>query len=251
VKQTKTERLTDEKIDFRDLLAKQSTQDDIDQVLDYEMSCYDVQPAALTGLKEEFVSSARLDNLLSTFIGLQALIDSDEKQASIFLSSDHEEVGSASACGAQGPFLQSVMEKMAEFYDVRFSQLIDQSRLISADNAHALHPNYRDKHDSQHTPLINKGPVIKINANQRYATNSVTSADFRQLCQQNDIPVQAFVTRSDMGCGSTIGPITATELGIQTIDIGIPQLAMHSIRELAGVADCQHMLKALTAFYQR
>lgn len=239
------------KIDFRQLLIKQSHRDDIEQIFDYEMSCYDVQPAALTGLDEAFISSARLDNLLSTFIGLQALINSDETQASLFVSSDHEEVGSASACGAQGPFLQSTFEKLAEFHEVRLSQLVEQSRLISADNAHALHPNYRDKHDDQHAPLLNQGPVIKINANQRYATNSVTAADFRQLCQQHNIPVQSFVTRSDMGCGSTIGPITATELGIQTIDIGIPQLAMHSIRELAGTKDCEYMLAALTAFYNR
>jgi len=98
---------------------------------------------------------------------------------------------------------------------------------------------------------MNQGPVIKINANQRYASNSVTSADFRHMCQINDIPVQSFVTRSDMGCGSTIGPITATELGIQTLDIGIPQLAMHSIREIAGLKDCSHMQAALTAFLNR
>ena len=237
-----------EDFSFKALLKKQSAQNNIDEVLDYELSCYDTQAASVIGLNDEFVASARLDNLLSTFIGLTALINSDSAQNSLFVSNDHEEVGSASACGAQGPFLRSVLEQICQNENTSLTKLIDRSNLISVDNAHALHPNYSDKHDSQHSPILNKGPVIKVNANQRYATNSVSAADFRHLCTQNAIPVQTFVTRSDLGCGSTIGPITATELGIKTIDIGIPQLAMHSIRELAGVADCESMLNALTAF---
>lgn len=233
---------------FKGLLLDQCKTTDANEILDYELSCYDTQGAAVIGLQDEFISSARLDNLLSSYIGLQALIESNDEHGSVFVSTDHEEVGSASACGAQGPFLASVLEQI---FGDNMHQAIQRSRLISVDNAHALHPNYRDKHDGEHSPIINQGPVIKINANQRYASNSITSADFRHLCQKNDIPVQSFVTRSDMGCGSTIGPITASELGIQTLDIGIPQLAMHSIRELAGIKDCAHMQNALTAFLNR
>jgi aspartyl aminopeptidase len=238
--------------DFKSLVLTQCKTDGASEILDYELSCYDTQSPAVIGLNDEFISSARLDNLLSTYIGVIALIESNDEHNSVFVSTDHEEVGSSSACGAQGPFLGSVLEQIAkQVNDSNFHQMIQRSRLISVDNAHALHPNYREKHDLEHSPIINKGPVIKINANQRYASNSVTSADFRHLCAQNDIPVQSFVTRSDMGCGSTIGPISATELGIQTLDIGIPQLGMHSIRELAGLADCEHMLSALTAFLNR
>ena len=233
---------------FKDLILAESKTKNASDILDFELNCYDTQPAAITGLQNEFISSARLDNLLSTYVGLQAIINSSDQHNSVFVSTDHEEVGSASACGAQGPFLGSVIEKIA---GDNFNNIIQKSRLISADNAHALHPNYPEKHDKKHSPIINQGPVIKVNANQRYASNSITSADFRHLCQQQNIPVQSFVTRSDMGCGSTIGPITATELGIQTLDVGIPQLAMHSIREIAGLHDCEFMQKALTAFLNR
>ena len=234
--------------DFKSLILKECQTVDASEILDYELSCYDTQAAAIIGLHDEFISSARLDNLLSSYIGLQAIIDSNNEHGSVFVSTDHEEIGSSSACGAKGPFLGSVLEQI---FGGNMHQAIQGSRLISVDNAHALHPNYRDKHDAKHSPILNQGPVIKINANQRYASNSITSADFQHLCQQNDIPVQSFVVRADMGCGSTIGPITATELGIQTLDIGIPQLAMHSIRELAGIKDCTHMQAALTAFFNR
>ena len=120
--------------------------------------------------------------------------------------------------------------------------------LVSADNAHGIHPNYADRHDGNHGPQLNAGPVIKINNNQRYATTSETAALFRQLCQQAGVPVQTFVVRSDMGCGSTIGPITSSRLGVRTVDIGAPTFAMHSIRELAGVKDVEYLQKVLTAF---
>jgi aspartyl aminopeptidase len=123
--------------------------------------------------------------------------------------------------------------------------------MISADNAHAVHPNYSDKHDAEHGPVLNKGPVIKTNANQRYATNSETSAIFRHLCEKVDVPVQDFVVRADMGCGSTIGPITASTLGVKTIDIGVPTFAMHSIRELAGSQDAYMLAKVLTQFFKK
>ena len=128
--------------------------------------------------------------------------------------------------------------------------MLAASCLISADNAHGIHPNFADKHDSKHGPLLNAGPVLKFNANQRYATNSTTAAYFRQLCAEVDVPLQSFVVRSDMGCGSTIGPLIATELGIQVLDIGVPTFAMHSIRELGGSKDTLYLARALTRFFE-
>ena len=212
------------------------------------MSLYDCQPPALIGLNQEFVASARLDNLLSCFTGLKALLDAGDRQAKLLVCNDHEEVGSASACGADGPFLKSVLERICPQPET-LARCIHRSWLISADNAHGIHPNYADKHDANHGPLLNKGPVIKTNANQRYATNSETAGLFRFLCEQADIPVQSFVVRSDMACGSTIGPLTASTIGVRTLDIGVPTFAMHSIRELAGARDTEYLYNALKAFY--
>jgi aspartyl aminopeptidase len=230
------------------------------EVVDFELGFYDVQPPSLVGVKQELVASARLDNLLSCFMGLEALLDSDGRQGALLVANDHEEVGSASACGAQGPFLADVLTRINSQLggkdgergnDESLIQLIQSSMMISCDNAHALHPNFRDKHDERHGPAINGGPVIKVNASQRYATNSVTGALFRDVCREAEVPVQSFVTRADMGCGSTIGPITATELGVPTIDVGVPQWAMHSVRETAGTKDVEYLTRALTLFLNR
>lgn len=242
---------TKEEKDFRVLLAAQLQREhglQDAQILDYELSFYDTQAPAHIGLEQEFIASARLDNLLSCFVGLQALLAADQQYAGVLVCTDHEEVGSSSACGADGPFLEQVLRRLLP-QEEDFSRCIQRSMLVSADNAHGIHPNYADKHDSNHGPLLNQGPVIKVNSNQRYATNSETAAFFRHLCQQHNVPVQSFVTRSDMGCGSTIGPITASKLGINTIDIGAATFAMHSIRELAGTQDVDHLTKVLTAFY--
>ena len=217
------------------------------RILDYELSCYDTQTPSLVGLNDEFICSARLDNLLSSYIAARALLDSNSTQASLYVSTDHEEVGSASACGAQGPFLKSVLERLTDD-SKQLTQVISRSTLISCDNAHGIHPNHTSKHDKNHGPILNQGPVIKTNTNQRYATNSVSSAKFQQVCEKAKVPTQNFVVRSDMGCGSTIGPIAATELGIETLDIGAPQWAMHSIRETAGTKDCEFLYKSLSAF---
>lgn len=224
-------------------------------VVDFELGFYDVQPPSLVGVKQELVASARLDNLLSCFIGLEALLESDGRQGALLVANDHEEVGSASACGAQGPFLGDVLKRIngqvGGGSEESLIQLIQSSLMISCDNAHGLHPNFRDKHDERHGPAINGGPVIKVNASQRYATNSVTGALFRDVCREADVPVQSFVTRADMGCGSTIGPITATEVGVPTLDIGVPQWAMHSIRETAGTRDVEYLTRALKVFLNR
>lgn len=217
------------------------------QVLDYELSFYDTQPPAILGLDNDFLAAARLDNLLSCHAGLTALLNSDADQACLLVCTDHEEVGSSSACGADGPFLEDVLKRLLPD-EIERIRAIQRSVLVSADNAHAIHPNYADRHDGNHGPQLNAGPVIKINSNQRYATTSETAALFRHLCQQVDVPVQSFVVRSDMGCGSTIGPITSSRLGVRTVDIGAPTFAMHSIRELAGCRDVGYLIKVLTAF---
>jgi aspartyl aminopeptidase len=238
--------------DFRSLLKqqllKQSPTLDVAKVLDHEISLYDTQRAAITGLNDDFISSARLDNLLSCFVGLEALLASDEQQASLLVCTDHEEVGSLSTSGAQGPFLESVLLRLSTSHE-DYHRMIQNSLLISVDNAHAIHPNYADMHDEEHGPKLNAGPVIKSNANQRYATNSETSAFFRQLCAQANVPVQDFVVRSDLGCGSTIGPITAGNIGVKTLDVGLPSYAMHSIREHAGSRDAHMLCQVMTQFY--
>jgi len=203
----------------------------------------------LLGMSEEFVLSARLDNLLSCFMGLESLVGANSDEGMLLVCNDHEEVGSMSAAGAQGPMLSQVIERLVPDVESRV-RMISRSMMISADNAHGIHPNFADKHDANHGPLINAGPVIKLNANQRYATNSETSGLFRDLAQQVDVPVQSFVVRSDMACGSTIGPITSAEIGVKTLDIGVPQFAMHSIREMAGVKDVESLVKVLTRFYE-
>lgn len=238
--------------DFRRLLAEQLEREhglhDL-QVLDFELSFYDTQAAALVGLEQDFIAGARLDNLLSCYAGLEALLTAGEEESCALVCTDHEEVGSCSACGADGPFLEQTLRRLLGDGET-FVRAIQRSLLVSADNAHAVHPNYADRHDGNHGPQLNAGPVIKINNNQRYASNSETAGFFRHLCQQQGVPVQSFVTRSDLGCGSTIGPITASQLGIRTVDIGLPTFAMHSIRELAGSHDLTHLVKVLTAFCQ-
>lgn len=219
-----------------------------EKVLDYELSFYDVQPPAVIGLHDDFIASARLDNLLSCYTGLMALIGSEDKQNTLLVCNDHEEVGSASAAGAQGTLLKSVLERLCD-NDESYSRMIANSLMISADNAHGIHPNYADKHDENHGPILNNGPVIKMNANQRYASNSETSALFKHLCELADVPVQSFVVRSDMACGSTIGPITATEIGVKTVDVGVPTFAMHSIRELAGRWDAFYLYRVLKQYF--
>ncbi len=238
--------------DFRQLLADTLSQQGVQgvvKILDYELSFYDTQPPAVVGLQNEFIASARLDNLLSCFIGLQALLQADDSQSVLLVCNDHEEVGSRSACGAQGPMLTDVFTRLLPDAQSRM-RCLSRSLMISADNAHGIHPNYSAQHDSNHGPLLNHGPVIKVNANQSYATNSETSSGFRLWCEAVDVPVQVFVTRTDMGCGSTIGPITSAQLGVKTIDVGVPTFAMHSIRELAGRSDAYMLYKVLTQYYR-
>jgi len=229
-------------------LEKYTTISNAAKILDYELSFYDVQAPAVVGLHDDFIASARLDNLLSCYTGLMALLDKEGKQNKLLVCNDHEEVGSVSAAGAQGPFLKSVLSRLCASEE-ELSRVIACSLMISADNAHGVHPNFADKHDANHGPIMNEGPVIKVNANQRYSSNSETGAMFKHLCDLADVPVQSFVVRSDMACGSTIGPITASEIGVRTVDVGVPTFAMHSIRELAGRWDAFYLYRVLKQYY--
>jgi aspartyl aminopeptidase len=237
---------------FADLLKKQIETEHsgahVKKVLGYEVGFYDSQPAALVGFCEDFIVSARLDNLLSCFTGLKALLDASGDEPALLVCNDHEEVGSMSAEGAQGPFLASVLDRWC---GAGRGRSLARSMMISADNAHGVHPNYIDKHDENHGPLLNQGPVIKVNHNQRYASNSRSAAIYRHISDELELPYQTFVVRSDMGCGSTIGPLTAANLGVTTLDIGVPQFAMHSIRETAGAKDGVTLYQVLRAFMQR
>lgn len=219
----------------------------LQQVLSWDLCFYDTQAPAIIGHDEDFIASARLDNLLSCYVACEALQRADSSVSSLIVCNDHEEVGSASAAGAEGSFLKDTLERVMPNTESRLRTLA-KSMLISTDNAHGIHPNFSSKHDHQHGPILNQGPVIKINSNQRYATTSETMAYFLSLCRKLKLPSQQFVTRTDLACGSTIGPITAKIIGVKAVDVGVPTFAMHSIRELAGVKDAYLLLQALNAF---
>ena len=224
------------------------------KILSHELFFYDTQPPALVGLQEQFIAGARLDNLLSCYLITQSLLSSSGEYTSVMVCNDHEEVGSASASGAQGPFLKSVLQRIVNQESSETDALeraIRKSLLLSIDNAHGVHPNYADRHDPAHGPKLNAGPVVKINANQRYASNTESVAQFRAYCEKAGVTCQSFVMRSDLACGSTIGPLTATETGITTVDVGVPTFAMHSIRELAGADDGEQLCRVVTAFFDR
>ena len=241
---------TNEEFDFTTFLKRELEQNgikNIQNIYAHELSFYDTQKASFVGLHDDFIASARLDNLLSCYVGMLSICTINTSTPMLFIASDHEEVGSASTSGAGGTFLKNVLKRMFPNY-AEYIEMIRTSLMISADNAHAIHPNFANKHDVNHAPLINRGVVIKINANQRYASNAETTAQFMQKAEFSNQPLQHFVTRSDMGCGSTIGPITATRIGIETIDVGLPTYAMHSIRELAGTKDAYSLYKILIEF---
>jgi len=233
-----------------DYMIAQDPESKIVDVLDYELSFYDTQAPEVIGLNHDFIAGARLDNLLSCYVGLMSFLESGEDVSCLLVCNDHEEVGSQSTSGAQGNFLRSVLDRIAGNTE-DYARIVDRSIMVSTDNAHGVHPNYADKHDNRHGPVLNEGPVIKYNANQRYASNSETGAMFRLLCRQEEVPVQSYVVRSDMQCGTTIGPITSTITGIKTVDVGVPTFAMHSIRELAGRYDAYYLYKVLRRYFNQ
>jgi aspartyl aminopeptidase len=220
----------------------------------WELCLYDVQPAAVLGADGSLMASGRLDNQVSCWAATTALAagEPDDDHVAMIALFDHEEVGSASTGGASGPFLASVIERLHEAGGGTRDDLhrtLAASSCVSADNAHAVHPNYPERHDPDHAPLVNHGPAIKLNVNQRYATSAETAALFGAACAQAGVPWQTFVSRNNVPCGSTIGPLTATRLGIGTVDVGVPQLSMHSARELCGTADPAHLQRALRAYF--
>jgi len=226
----------------------QSPDQPVETVLDFDLFFYDTQPLASVGMNGELITGSRLDNQLSCHALVQGLIEAKVPRNSMIVLNDHEEVGSVSTSGAQGPFLKAVLERLFPDADLR-RRVLAASLFISADNAHAVHPNFAAKHEPDHMPQLNQGPVIKTNANQRYATNGLTASLFRQFCSKAEVPCQQFVMRNDMACGSTIGPLTAAEIGVATVDVGVPQLAMHSIRETVGHLDGWYLLRVMATFF--
>jgi aspartyl aminopeptidase len=218
------------------------------EVLDWDLWLYDSAPARITGLRGEFISGGRLDNLLSCFAAVEALRTAEGRGAGMVVINDHEEVGSLSRSGAGGPFLAAVLERLTGGGEAQ-ARAMARSLLVSVDNAHAAHPNFPEKFDPNHAPRLNGGPVIKVNAGQRYASDSESAALFRLLCRQAGVPVQTFAMRADLACGSTIGPITAGRVGVRTVDVGVATLAMHSVRELAGSRDPHLLFRALERFF--
>lgn len=218
----------------------------------WELCLYDVQSAAILGADRSLLASGRLDNQLSCWAALEALVAAETTDhGMVVVMNDHEEVGSSSAAGAAGPLLEVVLERLiASRGGTRddLHRVLAGSACVSADNAHAIHPNYPERHEPGHRPMVNAGPALKINSNQRYATSAPTAQLFQAACDRARVPWQVFVSRNNMPCGSTIGPLTATRLGVPTADIGVPQLSMHSARELCGVADPLHLRAALTEF---
>ncbi len=219
----------------------------------WDLMLADTQPCALGGVGGQFVMAPRQDNLVSCHAGIQALIDVGQPAAAtqVVVCNDHEEVGSRSAEGAAGPFLEDTLRRIVAAAGDSDPQSVPMalagSVLISADAAHAIHPNYADKHDEGHRPRLGGGPVIKVHANQAYATDAPTLAWFTARCADAGVPVQQFTNRADAQSGSTIGPLTATRLGMPTVDIGNPLLSMHSIREQSATVDVRHLTAALQA----
>lgn len=221
------------------------------RVAAWELCLYDVQPAAVLGHDRSLLASGRLDNLVSCWAATDALAAASPTDSiAVIVLNDHEEVGSSSTTGAGGPLLERVLERHVLARGGSRDDLLRAlaaSSCVSADNAHAVHPNYPERHDPDHRPWVNAGPAIKVNSNQRYATSASTAAAFARACDDAEVPHQVFVSRNNMPCGSTIGPITATRLGIDTIDVGVPQLSMHSARELCGTADPVYLARVLRA----
>ncbi|HEU4709025.1 MAG TPA: M18 family aminopeptidase [Methylophilaceae bacterium] len=218
-------------------------------ILAYEFAAYDTQKGVFWGADHEFIADSQLDNLASCHAALTALLATAKPDATCVCALfDHEEVGSVSLTGAAGSFLSDLLERIEPGVEER-KRAFSRSFFISADMAHAYHPNFPNAYDAQHKVMVNGGPVIKHNANQRYTTSGETAARFIALCNEAKVPYQEYVHRTDLGCGSTIGPILAASLGIACVDVGSPMWSMHSIRESAGALDQGYMVSALQAHF--
>src|SRR6185369_6115454 len=227
----------------------------VEDVLGFDLCLYDTQRAAFAGSKNEFLFSSRLDNLASCHAALRALLGATPgaEATRIVAIYDHEEVGSQSASGARSQLLSDLLERLSRSYSAHdesaLPRAISRSLLISADMAHGVHPNYPDKHDKQHRPMLGAGPVIKVNVNQSYASDGPAIAAFAAACRAVDVAPQHFSSRNDSPCGSTIGPISAARLGMRAVDVGNPMLSMHSCREMAASRDVAPMIRVLTRLF--
>ncbi len=225
---------------------------DPEDLLGWDLGLHDVTPPAIGGINSDFIFAPRLDNQASCHAALCALLaqTSDTAHTSVVALFDHEEVGSGSDRGAAGTMLRNVLARIERDHTAAapggVERAVANSWMVSADMSHGVHPNYADKHDKHHRPVLNGGPVIKTNVNMRYSTDAGTAARFRTACQAEDVPFQEFINRSDLACGSTIGPISAAQLAVAGVDVGCAMLSMHSIRECAGAHDVERMIKVMT-----
>ncbi|KAI4158889.1 MAG: hypothetical protein L6R39_000448 [Caloplaca ligustica] len=234
-------------------------------IMDFELILYDTQSACLGGLNDELIFSARLDNLGMSYCAVTSLINSlaspsaldNERCIRLIALFDHEEIGSRTAQGADSNLLPAIIRRLSvvgpsgsEKTETAYEQTLATSFLVSADMAHSVNPNYASKYENDHKPEMNKGTVIKINANARYATNSPGITLIQEVARRHKVPLQLFVVRNDSSCGSTIGPMLAASLGARTLDLGNPQLSMHSIRETGGVYDVHHGIRLFEGFFE-
>lgn len=239
----------------------------VDSVLDFEIILYDTQKSCIGGLNSELMFSPRLDNLEMTFCGAHALLRAteasqaldDDSTIRLFVAFDNEEIGSLTAQGADSNLLPAIIRRLSLLpskgttdleLHTAYERSLATSFLVSADMAHSVNPNYAGKYEKQHKPEMNKGTVVKINANARYATNSPGIVMLEEMARKAGVPLQLFVVSNDSPCGSTIGPMLSGSLGMRTLDLGNPQLSMHSIRECGGVYDVEHAIKLFTEFYK-
>lgn len=225
-----------------------------DHIAGHDLFAFDTARPKLFGADDEFLACARIDNLGSVHASVIALLNTDDTDGDIAVLAafDHEEVGSNTRSGACGPLLQDVLLRTSLALGADpddYLRMLARSSCVSADAGHAIHPNYTSHHDPVNRPLLNEGPLLKINANQRYASDAVGETLWRRACAVAGVPTQTFVSNNNIPCGSTIGPLTATRLGITTVDVGVPLLSMHSAREMVGVDDLYHLTRALQAYW--
>lgn len=242
-----------QKDDFLIKLLSKETGIELNKILDFDLYLYEYENGRIAGLNEVFISASRLDNLAMVHASLSSFLETEENDATrIIVLFDNEEIGSMTKQGADSPFLANTLERISislGYSREEYFRALANSFMISADMAHAVHPNYPEKHDPSNKNYLNSGPVIKISANQRYTSDSESIAVCKELCNIVDIPYQIFVNRSDQRGGSTIGPLSASQLDIRSVDIGNPLLAMHSIRELAGSCDHLYIKKLFDIFF--
>lgn len=237
------------------MLLEQMTGVSASQILSWDLAVYDTQKGVIWGANQEFYADSQIDNLASCHAGLQAILEDTVLEGAagtvVCAFFDHEEIGSKSHIGADSSFLVDVLQRinLANTLDHEdAARALARSFFVSADMAHAYHPNFPTAYNADHKVLVNHGPVIKFNANRRYSSESVSAAHFIHWCEAAEVPYQRYSHRSDLPCGSTIGPMTSAKLGIRSVDVGCPMWAMHSIRESAGVQDHEYMIKVLKQF---